>query len=157
MGCERLYGSPTVVVWSQGIRVGRAKIAMGAEIIWVYCSREIAVGSVGISGGRAKVSVGCVMLVGSRKIAHRYVMIGVSCSADYCRLFLPVWRALHTGLNLPDEVVCVFCFPVAIKPFFDARHALAFQTKTPLRHIACGIPPKTYPFFVDYIGGTPQI
>ena len=31
MGCERLYGSPTVVVWSQGIYVGRAKIAMGCE------------------------------------------------------------------------------------------------------------------------------
>ena len=31
MSCERLYGSPTVVVWSQGIYVGRAKIAMGCE------------------------------------------------------------------------------------------------------------------------------
>ena len=31
MGLERLYGSPTVVVWSQGIYVGRAKIVMGCE------------------------------------------------------------------------------------------------------------------------------
>ena len=32
MSCERLYGSPTVVVWSQGIYVGRAKIIMGCEL-----------------------------------------------------------------------------------------------------------------------------
>ena len=31
MSCERLYGSPTVVVWFQGIYVGRAKIIMGCE------------------------------------------------------------------------------------------------------------------------------
>lgn len=31
MGLERLCGSPTVVVWSQGIYVGRAKIIMGCE------------------------------------------------------------------------------------------------------------------------------
>ena len=31
MSLERLYGSPTVVVWSQGICVGRAKIARGCE------------------------------------------------------------------------------------------------------------------------------
>jgi hypothetical protein len=29
---ERRCGSPTVVVWSQGIYVGRAKIAMGCEL-----------------------------------------------------------------------------------------------------------------------------
>ena len=33
MGRERLYGSPTVVVWSQVIYAGRAKIARGFE----YC------------------------------------------------------------------------------------------------------------------------
>ena len=32
MSLERRYGSPTVVVWSQGICVGRAKIAMGCEL-----------------------------------------------------------------------------------------------------------------------------
>ena len=32
MGCERLYGSPTVAVWSQGIYAGRAKTAMGCEL-----------------------------------------------------------------------------------------------------------------------------
>ncbi|HEY3425970.1 MAG TPA: hypothetical protein VGL27_14320 [Negativicutes bacterium] len=31
MSLERLYGSPTVVVWSQGIYGGRAKIAMDCE------------------------------------------------------------------------------------------------------------------------------
>jgi hypothetical protein len=31
MCLERLYGSPTVVVWSQGMDVGRAKIVMGCE------------------------------------------------------------------------------------------------------------------------------
>ena len=34
-----------------------------------------------------KVSVGCVMLVGRRKFAYRYVMIGIGCSEDYCGLF----------------------------------------------------------------------
>ena len=29
---ERLYGSPTVVMWSQGSVVGRATIAMGCEL-----------------------------------------------------------------------------------------------------------------------------
>ena len=33
VGLERLYGSPTVVVWSQGMHVGRAKIAIGCELI----------------------------------------------------------------------------------------------------------------------------
>ena len=32
MGLERRYGSPTVVVWSQGMYVGRAKIVMGCEL-----------------------------------------------------------------------------------------------------------------------------
>jgi hypothetical protein len=32
MSLERRCGSPTVVVWSQGIYVGRAKIAMGCEL-----------------------------------------------------------------------------------------------------------------------------
>ncbi len=32
MGRERLYGSPTVVVWSQMMYVGRAKIVMGCEL-----------------------------------------------------------------------------------------------------------------------------
>ncbi|WP_243650541.1 hypothetical protein [Anaerospora hongkongensis] len=31
MGRERLYGSPTVVVWSQMMYVGRAAIVMGCE------------------------------------------------------------------------------------------------------------------------------
>jgi len=34
-----------------------------------------------------KVSVGCVMLVGRRKFAYRYVAIGIGCSEDYCGLF----------------------------------------------------------------------
>jgi hypothetical protein len=84
---EKLYGSPTVVVWFQGIYVGRAKIAKGSEFIWVRCSCEIAAGSVGIFGGQAKVCTGCVMLVGSRKITYRYVMIGVGCSVDHYGLF----------------------------------------------------------------------
>ncbi|MCX7781836.1 MAG: hypothetical protein N2491_13200 [Negativicutes bacterium] len=32
IGRERLYGSPTVVVWSQVMYVGRAKIVMGCEL-----------------------------------------------------------------------------------------------------------------------------
>ena len=32
VGRERLYGSPTVVVWSQVIYVGRAKIVRGSEL-----------------------------------------------------------------------------------------------------------------------------
>lgn len=81
---ERLYGSPTVVVWSQGMHGGRAKTVRGAGGVsrgllrGVYCSRKIAVGSAGMSGSRAKVRIGCVMLVGSRKIAYRYVMMGMS-------------------------------------------------------------------------------
>jgi hypothetical protein len=31
IGLERRCGSPTVVVWSQGMYVGRAKIVMGCE------------------------------------------------------------------------------------------------------------------------------
>jgi hypothetical protein len=84
----RLYGSPTVVVWSKGMYNGRAKTAMGSEDIGVGRCREIATGSVGICGSRAKVSIGCVMLVGSRKIAYRYVMIGIGCSVDHYGLFL---------------------------------------------------------------------
>ena len=30
-GLERLYGSPTVVVWSQGMCISRAKTVMGCE------------------------------------------------------------------------------------------------------------------------------
>ena len=66
---------------------GRAKTVMGAEAIGVGRCREIATGSVGICGSRAKVSIGCVMLVGSRKIAYRYVMIGIGCSVDHYELF----------------------------------------------------------------------
>ncbi|MEN6566375.1 MAG: hypothetical protein ABFC57_08740, partial [Veillonellales bacterium] len=58
----RLYGSPTVVVWSKGMYGGRAKTVKGSgeasrEPVqrWVYCCREIAVGSAGIFGSRAKV------------------------------------------------------------------------------------------------------
>jgi len=42
----RLYGSPTVVVWSKGMCDGRAKIVGGSAgvLLEVYCSREIAVG-----------------------------------------------------------------------------------------------------------------
>ncbi len=89
----RLYGSPTVVVWSKGMYGSRAKITGSAgesswgTLRWVYCSREIAVGSAGILSSRAKVTIGCVMLVGSRKIAYRYVMIGIGCSVDHCGLF----------------------------------------------------------------------
>ncbi len=39
----RLYSSLMIVVGSQGIPTGRAKIIMGAEVL-VYSSREIAVG-----------------------------------------------------------------------------------------------------------------
>ncbi len=91
----RLCGSPTVVVWSKGMYSGRAKTVMGfGEVFpgkplrWVCCSREIAAGSAGICGSRAKVCTGCVMLVGSRKIAYRYVMIGIGCSVDHYELFL---------------------------------------------------------------------
>ncbi|VBB06229.1 Hypothetical protein LUCI_1445 [Lucifera butyrica] len=88
----RLYGSPTVVVWSKEICNSRAKTAKGAvdyfgNLTGVYCSRKIAVGSVGIFGSRAKVMVGCVMLVRSRKIAYRYVMISFGCSVDHYGLF----------------------------------------------------------------------
>ncbi|MEG6585250.1 hypothetical protein [Dendrosporobacter sp. 1207_IL3150] len=57
---------------------------------WVYCSRKIAVGSAGIPGSRAKVSGGCVMLVGSRKIAYRCVMIIIGCSVNHYGLFVKV-------------------------------------------------------------------
>ena len=83
----RLYGSPTVVVWSKEMYSCRAKTVMGSEDIGVGRCREIATGSVGICGSRAKVSIGCVMLVGSRKIASRYVMIGIGCSVDYTGSF----------------------------------------------------------------------
>jgi hypothetical protein len=83
----RLYGSPTVVVWSKGMYNGRAKTVMGTEGIGVGRCREIATGSVGICGSRAKVSIGCVMLVGRRKFAYRYVMIGIGCSVDHYGLF----------------------------------------------------------------------
>ncbi|MBP2644071.1 MAG: hypothetical protein H6Q67_1958, partial [Firmicutes bacterium] len=66
------------------------------------CGREIAVGSVGIFGSRAKVGVGCVMLVRSRKIAHRYVMIGIGCSVDHYGLFEPVWIIFHAGFNFSE-------------------------------------------------------
>ncbi|MPL58490.1 hypothetical protein SDC9_04023 [bioreactor metagenome] len=85
---ERLYGSPTVVVWSQGMCIGRAKTVMGCEVIGGGRCREIATGSVAICGSRAKISVGCVMLVGSRKIAYRYVMTGVGCSVNHYGLFM---------------------------------------------------------------------
>ena len=92
----RLYGSPTVVVWSKGMYGGRAKTAAGAgesprgTLRWVYCCLTIAVGSAGIFSSRAKVSIGGVMLVGRRKFAYRYVMIGIGCSVDLYGLF-----ALH--------------------------------------------------------------
>ena len=73
--------------------IGRAKTAMGAEVIGVGRCREIATGSVGICGSRAKVSIGCVMLVGRRKFAYRYVMIGIGCSVDHCGLFLKLTDA----------------------------------------------------------------
>ena len=130
MCLERLCGSPTVIVWSQGMYGCRAKTVMGCEwrrlkkfqllgvtrIVprrvlmyaskqpqeqqrrWDFfnrlrrgvCSREIAGGLVAICDSRAKVSIGCVMLVGSRKITYRYVMIGIGCSVDYCGLFTPM-------------------------------------------------------------------
>ncbi len=85
----RLYGSPTVVVWSKGMYGGRAKTVRGAgevsrkTVLWVCRCRETAAGSAGIPGSRAKVCAGCVMLVRSRKVAYRYVMIGVGCSVDH--------------------------------------------------------------------------
>ena len=85
----RLYGSPTVVVWSKEMYAGRAKTARGAggfprkTVRWVCCDRETAAGSAGILGSRAKVCAGCVMLVRSRKVAYRYVMIGIGCSVDH--------------------------------------------------------------------------
>jgi hypothetical protein len=93
----RLYGSPTVVVWSKGMCSGRAKTAKGSGgfpgiFSGVYCSREIAVGFVGTLGSRAKVSVGCVMLVRSRKIAYRYVVISIGCSVDHYGLFPFVYK-----------------------------------------------------------------
>ncbi|BBB93273.1 hypothetical protein MAMMFC1_03985 [Methylomusa anaerophila] len=90
----RLYGSPTVIVWSKGMYSGRAKTAKGTadfsgEISReVCCSREIVAGFVGIFGSRTKVSAGCVMLVRSRKIAYRYVMIDIGCSVDHYGLFI---------------------------------------------------------------------
>ncbi|MCE5284873.1 MAG: hypothetical protein LLG02_03345, partial [Pelosinus sp.] len=53
----------------------------------VCCCREIAAGFVDASGSRAKVSVCCVMLVRSRKIAYRYVRMGIGCSVDHYGLF----------------------------------------------------------------------
>ena len=44
-------------------------------------------GSAGIFGGRAKVGGGCVMLVRSRQIAYRYVMIVIGRSEDHYGLF----------------------------------------------------------------------
>ena len=63
----RLYGSPTVVMWSIGMCNGRAKTSMGSEDIGVGRCREIATSSVGICASRAKVSVGCVMWGEGRK------------------------------------------------------------------------------------------
>ena len=54
----------------------------------VCCSFTIAVISAGISGSLVKVSVSCVMLVCSRKIIYRYVMIGIGQNEDYYGLFL---------------------------------------------------------------------
>jgi len=76
---ERLCGSPTVIVWSQGMYGCRAKTIMGCEY-----NGSFAGGSVAIYDGRVKVSISCVMLVGSRKIAYRYVMIGIGCSVFFC-------------------------------------------------------------------------
>jgi hypothetical protein len=93
MRLPRLYGSPTVVVWSKGMYGCRAKTAGGAGAFprgtfgWVYCSLTIAVGSAGMFSSRAKVCIGGVMLVRRRKFAYRYVMIGIGCSVDYCGLF----------------------------------------------------------------------
>ena len=75
--------------------IGRAKTAMGCEVTGVGRCREIATGSVAICGSRAKISVSCVMLVGSRKIAYRYVMISVGCSVDYYGLFLIAIKCRH--------------------------------------------------------------
>ena len=50
----RLYGSPTVVMWSIGMCNGRAKTSMSSEDIGVGRCREIATSSVGICASRAK-------------------------------------------------------------------------------------------------------
>jgi hypothetical protein len=92
MRLVRLCGGPTVAVWSKGMYNSRAKTATGAEdspgnlFRGVCCSREIAAGFLGIFGSRAKVGICCVMLVYSRKIVHRYVMMNVG------------WRENHYGL-----------------------------------------------------------
>ena len=99
--------------------VGRAKIVTGCELLWVACSREIAGGSVAICGSRAKVCIGCVMLVRRRKFAYRYVMIGVGCSVDYCRLF--------SIINCIVQLV--ICRNAYIYAYFEGHKG----KKTPLR------------------------
>jgi len=69
------------------------------KLLEVYRCREIAIGFIGTLGSRAKVSGCCVMLVGSRKIAYRYVGMIVGRSEDYYGLFWPVWSKFHTGFN----------------------------------------------------------
>ena len=99
-GCERLYGSPTVVMRSQGSAVGRAKIVKGCEIKGVVCSLTIAGGSVAIFGTRAKVSACCVMLVGRRKFAYRYVMTSIGRSENRCGLFTIYRKVASPGRDL---------------------------------------------------------
>jgi arabinan endo-1,5-alpha-L-arabinosidase len=71
------------------------------KFTWVACSLTIAGGSVAICGVRAKVCIGCVMLVGRRKSAYRYVMIGAGCSVDYCRMkYSSDGKAWHNGVQV---------------------------------------------------------
>jgi hypothetical protein len=68
---------------------------------------KIAVGSVAICGGQAKICIGCVMPVGSRKIAYRYVMIGVGCSVDHCGLSKDLYVLLSIGYIWVDLRCCM--------------------------------------------------
>jgi hypothetical protein len=88
-----LCGSRNVAAWSKEIHTGRAKTARGAGGVprKLTCGFTVvemtAVGSAGILGSRAKVSVGCVMLVRSRQITYRYVVIDIGRSVDHYGLF----------------------------------------------------------------------
>ncbi len=73
MNCERLYGSPIVVVWSQGIYVVELRSLWVVNCMGRLQSRDCRRFRA-ICGGRAKVCIGCVMLVGRRKFVYRNVI-----------------------------------------------------------------------------------
>ena len=121
-----LYGSPTVVVWSKGMCAGRAKTAKGSgevprkTVQRVCCSRETAAGSAGILGSRAKVRAGCVMLVRSRQIAYRYVVIGMGWSVDHCgplpRLYSRPLICPHLRCQTCGRLLAYYRVRVAARP-----------------------------------------